>query len=545
MAYLDTYTAPLTASTSAHLLRRATFGPTQQEIADFTGKTAVQAVETLINNAGYTATPPPPVEMDESRSDAGQTFLNKPYNGSRAFTYFTYLQYWWIGLMTEQNGYPSILEKLTAFWQNHFVVAYTGVGDYRFTDRYLRFLRSNALGNFKSMTIGITKDPAMLIFQNGNENEKAHPNENYGRELQELFTVGQKDFAGNHNYTEQDVKAAAQVLTGWQATNRYSTSTASFDAVFNPERHDTSDKVFSAKYNGTIVTGKSGPTAGDEELSELVNMLLRHPETPKSICRKLYRWYVNSNVTPEIENQVIIPLASFFSSSENNFEIAPVLRKLLTSNIFFDTINIGAIVKSPAELMIGSLRLFNQPVPNIVSEYASFRVMMEFLRSSMVSMSLSLLDQPSVFGSPPYYQTGYSKNWINGTTLGLRGSRTDSLVYPYLIIKPGYILGIDILSKLKAIQPNFADVASTPAITCEQVLAELSKNLFSTTLSQNQKNFLIDSIMMMNSSPRTTWQREWDAYRTTPNDASKQSVVLWRCRAMFKHMLRMAEYQIF
>lgn len=545
MAYLDTYSTPLTEANTAHLLRRATFGPTQQEINKLTGKTALQAFDVLLSNVAYKKTPPPPVEMDESRSDAGQQFLNKPYNGGRAYTYFTYIQYWWIGLMTEQDGYPSLLDKLTAFWQNHFVVAYTGVGDYRFTDRYLRLLRANALGNFKSLTVEVSKDPAMLIFQNGNENEKAHPNENYGRELQELFTVGQKDFVGNHNYTEQDVKAAAQVLTGWQATNRYSTSTTSFGAVFNPERHDSSDKVFSEKYNNTVIAGKTGSTAGEEELDALVNMLLRHPETAKSICRKLYRWYVNPNVTQDIEDQVIIPLALFFSSSENNFEITPVLRKLLTSNIFFDQSNVGAIVKSPSELMIGAMRFFDQPVPSITTEYAPFRIMMDFIRSSMVSMSLNFLDQPSVFGSPPYYQTGYSRNWINGTTLGIRGSRTDSLVYPYLTIKPGYVLGIDVLSRLKEIQPNFSDLSGTPAITCEEVLAGLSRNLFATSLSQSQKDFLIDSIMMMNSSPRTTWQREWDAYRAAPNDATKQNVVLWRTRALLKHMLRMAEYQIF
>jgi uncharacterized protein (DUF1800 family) len=545
MAYLDTYTPPLTSSMAAHLLRRATFGPTQQEISSLTGLTATQAVDILLGNATFRATPPPPVEMDPARSDAGQTFLDKPFNDTRAPVYNNYILFWWIGLMTEQNGHPSVLEKLTAFWQNHFVVAFSSVVDYRLVDRYLRFLRTNALGNFREMTIGMTTDPAMLLYQNGNENAKEHPNENYARELQELFTVGQKDFAGNNNYTEQDVKEAARVLTGWQVINSFKVGSTSFGSVFTPVRHDTSSKTFSSFYNNTVIAGRDGQGAGDAELADLVNMLLSHPETPKFICRKLYRWYVNPNVTQEIEDQVIIPLANFFASASNNYAIAPVLKKLLCSDIFFDIRNIGAIVKSPAEFMIGTIRLFDQPVPDMTTEYGAFRVMMNFLSNHMNLMQLSFLNQPSVFGSLPYYQTGYSKNWINGTTLGLRGARTDGLVYPWLEIKPGYILGFDMLKKLKSIQPNFSDVANTPAITCEDVLAELSKNLFSTELSQTQKDFLIDNIMMMNNSARTTWVREWNAYRTTPTDVNKENAVLARTKALLKHMLRMAEYQLF
>ncbi|WP_310589630.1 DUF1800 family protein [Dyadobacter sp. CY351] len=531
--------------TAAHLLRRATFGPTQQEIADFTGKTASEAIDILINNATFRAAPNPPIEMDETRADFGQSYLDKPFDGGRNFAYTSYIQYWWIGLMTEQNNKPSVLEKLTAFWQNHFVVTSGTVLDYRLIFNYLNLLRSGSLGSFRDMVANVTKDAGMLIFQNGNENAKEHPNENYGRELQELFTVGQKDFSGNNNYTEQDVKAAAQVLTGWQVINYAKYNSSSTQVTFNPTRHDEGAKSFSAKYGNTIIAGVSGPTAGDVELASLVTMLLSHSETSKFICRKLYRWYVSANVTDEIENQVIVPLAAFFASSGNNFAIAPVIRKLLSSNIFYDQRNAGALIKAPSELMIGTLRLFGQKVPDMKTDTVAFRKMMTWLNASMIAQQLNFLNQPSVFGSLPYYQTGYTRNWINETTLGLRGSRTDALVYQSIEIKPGSKLGINVLGILSALQPNFSDVTGTPAITCEQVLAELSKNLFATSLSSQQKDFLIDSIMMMNSSPRTTWTREWDAYRAAPNDMTKQNTILWRTRALLKYMLRMAEYQLF
>lgn len=545
MAFLDTYNTPLSEEKSAHLLRRATFGPTRSEISALIGKTAEQAVDILISNSGFRASAPPPVELESGRSDSGQPFITKPYDDSRAPTYNNYIRYWWIGLMSEQNGRPSVLEKLTSFWQNHFVTAYGYVEDYRFTYKYLQFLRANALGNFRNLVIGMTKDASMLIYQNGNENSKERPNENYGRELQELFTVGQKDYAGNHNYTEDDVKSAARVLTGWQVTNRKVNGSTSFDTIFNPDRHETSDKAFSSKYNSTVIAGRSGSGAGEAELADLVSMLLGHPETPKFICRKLYRWYVNNNVTQEIEDNVIVPLANFFASPANNYSITPVLRKLLTSEIFFDQRNSGAIIKSPAELLIGAVRIFDIAVPNQTTEYKPFLNMMSFLASSMYMLQLNFLNQPSVFGSLPFYQTGYSRNWINGTTLGLRGSRTDSLVYPFVELDAGKLLGIDILARLREAQPNFTDVAGTPAITSEQALAALSKNVFAVDLTQTQKDFLMDSIMLMNSSPRTTWVHEWNAYRADPSDMNRQNTILWRCRALLKHMLRMAEYQLF
>lgn len=544
MAYLDTYSARLSTNAAAHLLRRATFGPTKQEIKDFTGITATEAVDRLIGNASYRASPPPPVEMDENRGDLGQTFLNKPFYGDRAFEYFSFIRYWWIGLMTEQNGHPSVLEKLTAFWQNHFAITHSAVGDYRYTDRYLRLLRGNALGNFRTLVIEITKDPSMLVFQNGNANSKASPNENYGRELQELFTVGQRNFAGEPNYTESDVKAAARVLTGWEVLNLWENGSTSIGSRFQPDWHETSDKAFSSHYNNVTIKGRSGANAGDQEIAELIGMLLNHRETPKFICRKLYRWYVNPTVTQEIEDNVIVPLAEFFASTKNNYAIAPVLQKLLTSDIFFAADNIGAIIKSPSEFMIGMIRHFNQPVPDMTTEPAAFRRMMEFQEWAMTSMQLKLLEQPLVFGSVPYYQTGYSKNWINGTTLGIRNSYMDAMVYPWLQIKPDYKLGINYLKWLRDLQPDFSNVNATESISCEQVVNAFCENLYATELTRKQKDYLIDTIMMR-SIPRTSWPYEWNAYRKAPQDVNAQNPILWRCEPLMRYMLRMAEYQVF
>ncbi len=139
-------------------------------------------------------------------------------------------------------------------------------------------------------------------------------------------------------------------------------------------------------------------------------MLLAHPHSPRFICRKLYRWYVNPNVTQAIEDNVIVPLAQFLASPANNWAIQPVVVKLLTSQVFFDAANIGAIVKSPVELAVGSMRFFNQSVPVLPTEYTAFKTYFDFLFYRMQDMQMPILDQSSVQGYEAYYQTGLFQN---------------------------------------------------------------------------------------------------------------------------------------
>lgn len=544
MSYLNQNTTPLTAKTAAHLLRRATFGPTQQEITDFMGLMPVQAVQRLIDNVSLTLDSSEPIDLEMGSPNFSKAYMNLPFNLAREFDLSIYVSYWWVGLMAEQKGKPSLLEKLTAFWQNHFVVVQSEIGDYRMIYQYLQLLRHTCLGSFKTMAVEMTKNAGMLLYQNGSSNEKEHPNENYARELQEIFVVGQKNFAGNINYTEDDVKEAARVLTGWTVQNHRLNGSTSFGVNFTPSKHDTTNKTFSSYYNNTIITGRTGATAGNDELNELIDMLLRHAETPRFICRKLYRWYVNPNITQTIEDNVIIPLAQLFSSTQNNYRIQPVLEKLLTSDIFYDQANVGAVIKAPSEFFIGMVRFFNQPVPDIKTDSAAYKELIEWVKRGIRIMQMDILDHPSVFGYPPYYQIGYSKNWINGATLFQRGEYSDSFVWPWKQIKPGYKLGIDILAWVRTFQPNFSDTAASPPISCEQVLEGLSKNLFAADLFQSQKDFLIDTIMMK-GLPRNSWKIEWNGYRTNPANVNNTNACQYRCQVLMEYMLRMAEYHVF
>lgn len=548
MSLLDTYTQPLTAQTAAHLLRRATVGPTQQEIAVFTGLSATQAVRQLSDFSESILSAPVAIDSSVSAT-AGQPFLTKPYSDTSNGLYLTSIKYWWLALMTTQKTPVNLLDKLTLFWQNHFVVTSDVVSDYRFINRYLLLLRNNAMGSFETLLTEISKDPAMLRYLNGNENQKGHPNENYARELQELYTVGLTDANGAKNYSEDDVKAAARVLTGWACTNYATAGTTSIDPAFDISKHDSTDKVFSSGYNNTVISSRPGTpngftTTGEAELAALVTMLLNHPNTPRFMCRKLYCWYVNPTITPAIETDVIGPLAAFFASPENNYAIRPVLEKLLTSQAFFSNATIGAIIKSPVELVLGALRFFEQPVPDMVTDTNAFRNYFAFACDAMRSMEFEVLNQSSEFGYEPYYQTGYSRTWLTSVTIAERSKFTDTLVERSVGIKPGYSLGIDLQSWARGLQSNFNSVSVTTAITCEQVLASFTDNLFAVNLSQNQKDFLIDTIMMKNA-PRSSWPTEWNAYRNAPNDTGKRTLVMGRLESLMKYLLRMAEYQIY
>lgn len=563
---LNAYTQPLTVGQAAHLLRRATFGPTHANIAAFTGVSSTLAIQTLLDNINQN--PPPPVDLNDAKTTVGQEYVNTVYDSTlgRNFDFRFYYKYWWINMMTTQNGNPSIIDKMTLFWQNHFVTTEAAVDEYRAIYKYFMKVRSHSLENFKDFVRDITYEPAMLKYLNGHDNQKGTggvaSNENYARELQELFVVGAKDFAGNNNYTENDVKAAARVLTGWRYRNFYTNGTTFVESYFTSTRHDTASKVFSASYqNKTINTPTTFPgynNAGEFEIDELLNMLFAHPETPKFICRKLYRFFVNPNVTQEIEDNVIIPLANIFKSPDpitgRTFEIKPIIYKLLSSEHFYDVGNIGAIIKSPAEFVIGAYRFFNFQVPaidsgNLINSIKNHRVYAQYLYDRMNEMQMALLDQATVFGYDAYFQTGYSRNWINTSQIGLRNSFTDRLISGRTVVSgitPLVTIKIDMLAMVDLTNVNHNPTIPLPpnydVTNCVHIVDLVTMNLFATELSANQKTFLIDTIFMINQ-PRTNWPTQWAAYKSNPTTTNINTVKS-KLEALMKYLLRMAEYSI-
>lgn len=470
------------------------------------------------------AAPAPPVD-----ADTGSTFVNLPFNADKQGRQQTWLKSWWLGSMLTQP--PSLVEKMTLFWQNHLVVSTNTISDPRVMYAYQQLLRTNALGNFRTLIIQITKNQAMLRYLNGNTNSKLRPNENYARELQELFTIGVKKPDGSANYTEDDVKAAARVLTGWIDFGFRDSVNPTFGTSFSVDRHDTTNKQFSTFYQSRVIVGRSTPTAGDEELTDLVNMILGQAETARNICREIYRFFVGANITTTIERDIIEELARIFRV---NYDIRAVMSALFRSQHFYETNQVGSVLKSPIDLVVGTLRYFELPQPaSMATAPADFYSYTNYMLSRTREQQQEVLTQATVFGWPPYYDVGYYKIWINSSTISARARFTDDLVLGNFRVN-GVAIQIDSIA--------WARRTSNPADALVLV-NELTANLFAVALPQSQKDYLIDQVLNPGLS-RMAWTSEWNNYMANQSDPRLTRSVRGKLNNLFTFMLRMAEYQM-
>jgi uncharacterized protein (DUF1800 family) len=211
-----------------------------------------------------------------------------------------------------------LLEKMSLFWHSHFACRDQNIFQQQ---NLLQIIRTNALGGFKDLLFGVSKSAAMLSFLNNQQNKKQHPNENFAREVMELFTLGRG------NYTEEDVKEAARAFTGWGFRVKG-------EFVFRKMQHDDGSK---------IVLGKTGNFDGDDVL----NILLDQKQTAKYITQKIYKYFVNDN----IDNSKVEWLSARFYKSSYN--IQELMKDIFSSDWFYDEKNIGAKIKSPVELLVG------------------------------------------------------------------------------------------------------------------------------------------------------------------------------------------------
>ncbi|HMP94092.1 MAG TPA: DUF1800 domain-containing protein, partial [Phnomibacter sp.] len=495
MPFIQPYNSPLTAAEAAHLLRRTTAGPTQAEVDAFTGLTATEAVNQLINNINLSAGPP--VNLHRGSPDYGLPLsFTEPFDGTKANGRLNSVRWWWLSRFLDYQQPPNLLEKLALFWQNHFVVSTDTVTDYRFIFEYLQIIRQHALGNFRQFIKAIAINAAMLDYLDGDKNTNTSPNENFARELQELFVVGEKNADGLPNYTEQDIKEAARALTGWRHLNYRVAGSTEVGVEFRIARHDKNNKQFSHYYGNTVITGNSTANAGHIELDALINMLLNHPETPKFICRKWYRWFVNTTITQQAEAEVIVPLAQLFASPGNNFEIAPVLRQLLSSQAFFNIENRGALIKSPLELVAGAYRFYQVPVPNGFTNAEGAYRYLNTTYNTLRDMQMPLTMQETVFGFEPYYQVAQSRGWVNSATLAIRYAFFETLANPTYTVTGTQRLGANLLQWAMQLQPNFSDVVATPAISAEFLVQQFTRHLLVFSPSDHLMNVLTDEVFM-------------------------------------------------
>jgi len=529
MSGLTPYSGPWDTEAVVHLLKRAMFGAAPQDISYFKGLSMSQAVDELLNPPA--ALPFLPLkDYDTSTAEmpdsivAGTTWVNDyskdPIVQSGRIEC---LKRWTAGVMINQDR--SVREKMGLFWHNHFATETSVVAEPHALYKHYTLFRSNALGNFKALVRAITIDPAMLLYLNGFQNNKTAPDENYARELQELFTLGK---ANNPNYTEDDVKAAAKVLTGWRIDLPTTSSS------FNSAQHDTTSKQFSSFFNNTVIAGRSGATAGDDELDDLLNMIFsKKAEVSQFIVKKIYRWFCYYTIDAAAQANVIAPLAQIFQ--DNNWEIKPVLDALFKSEHFFDALNRGCLIKSPIELSIGLCREFSLVFPDAVTEYKEASNMWDFIRWENTLSTQEYGDPPSVAGWPSYYQAPqFYELWINSDTLPKRNHFTDTLVWN------GYSRG----GKTLKVDPvAFAMQLSNPGdpnILIDDSLAIL----YRVPVSDTSKNTIKTTILLSGQTSDYYWTNAWNAYLANPTDTMAYQTVYIRLRDLYRYFMNLAEYHL-
>jgi uncharacterized protein (DUF1800 family) len=526
---LDEYTGPWTATQAAHLIRRTMFGAKKAEIKSISAMKMTDAVDLLLQ------TPPTPAQPVNDYNDVntdkladkvvpfGQPWANLATRDIEIeFWKNVSLKCWWFNNIIEQKY--SIQEKMLLFWQNHIPIQFFEVYDARHSYRYLSMLRQHSLGNFKSMVKAVTIDPAMLFYLNGHDNVKAAPDENYARELQELFCIGK---GPDSKYTEEDVQAAARVLTGWKSDYNKP------NVTFNTNDHDYGDKVFSAFYGNKIIKGIQGTNGGSTELDQMLDMIFANPECAKHIVRKLYRFFVYHTIDAATETNVIVPLAQLFQSS--GFDIKKVMSKLLKSEHFYDVLNRGAIIKTPLDFTLGMLREYDMLKPDKTNLKEMF-----WVRANMYwwirDMLLDIGDPPNVAGWPAWYQTPqFDKYWISTTTLPKRGSLSDMMIYWGYENKDKSIrYGIDEFAFTKTLTKP-----EDPNLLIEEVLSLFLSINVSTAAKQNLKSILLDK-----QDQDYYWTNAWLDHIKNPNDAMKKDNVKWKLKAFYQYVMQMEEYQL-
>lgn len=485
--------APLGTKNAAHLLRRLTFGPSRSDIDLFSGYSINQALDILFSDQDP---PVPPVDIKTGQSwvHPGPTEANSDGSELMDMTFA-----WWINLMRTSGN--SIAERMVWFLHTHFPTISSRINRGTAIYYQLMLFRHFALGNFRELSKKICYDNAMLLHLDGRLNDVGRPNENFAREYFELFTIGKGEQSGPDDYstyTEQDVIEASKVLSGYNTDWTYTNIDPDTGVAMGVLRgsgniatnHDASVKQFSERFQHTIIqpseiiNNRATKEAALDELDQLVNMIFSQEATSRYICRRLYRFFVYYNITQEIENDIIGPLAQTFIAGD--FEIRPVLEQLFRSTHFFDLDNgtetddvRGGIIKSPMEIVLGTFRFFDIQIPDPITNLDLFYSTGNELLNMIRAQGLEFYEPYDVAGYEAYYQEpAYNRNWITVNNLARRyqissnillgqTDRNDNLLYKLDILDYCRNEGID-LNSPQAIVTYFVTYLLPEQITAER-----------------------------------------------------------------------------
>jgi Protein of unknown function (DUF1800) len=398
---------------AAHLLERAGFGGTPDEIETLARMTPAQAIARLVrfegtdtshlapfdpsgvHDPGLEPFPPsrPAVTALAEKTGEALGIKVKPTGNRRlqpvVDKFFYWLRasvletnrvaYWWANRMVASPR--PLQEKMALFWHGHFAVNEAKVRDYRKLLGELELFQKQGTGSFRNLMVAVAQDPAMLAFLDAGVNVKGAPNENFAREIMELFTMGV------NNYTEKDIREAARAFTGWNYVD--------LQFVVNDDKHDDGEKIF---------LGKTGRFDG----VDVINIIMDQPVTAEFIAGKIYRFFVRQEISPLLQRKLGSELR------EANYEIAPLLETIFLSRDFYSPASVGTQIKSPVQLAVSTYRKMGlKEVPGVPD-----------FNSGTSALGQRLFSPPTVAG------WAQGRSWITPGLLLERGNFARDVLFP-------------------------------------------------------------------------------------------------------------------
>jgi uncharacterized protein (DUF1800 family) len=526
---LEPFSGEFTDRHLAHLIKRISFGVNPDELNTFRNRGISAVLDHYFSNR---IDFPEPVNnynnIDSEKIDPevneGDSFVLAKFDNELEGDRIISLKAWMIRRILDSQS--SIQEKMILFWWSYLPIKMWDVFVSKNCYRYFKMLERHSLGNFRELIKDLTIDPAMLIFLSGAFNNKYTPDENFARELQELFCIGKGKDAG---YTEEDVRAVARVLTGWTIDWESIQNTGAPQSIFNPEMHFTGEKRFSAFYGNRVIQGREGAD-GALELDELLDMIFTNSETAKHISRKIYAFFVSTEISESAERNVITPLAGIIR--QNNYDIAPALRVLLSSAHFFHPHIMGVMIKNPLDFTLGLWKNFEMKKAANPQEE---RDLYGGILWQTANIGMEIGDPPNVAGWPPYYQTPmYDKIWINSDTIAKRIFLCDSMIFWGYRLTGSQFITADILEFVKKLSrpedPNL-------------LIHEASVTIMGVGLSESFVD-LVKQILLSGQDQDYYWTGAWLTYMANPEDLENKNVILNRLNPAFQRLLQLAETQL-
>lgn len=543
MPSLAPKTSALGFDNAYHLLRRTTYNVTKARIADFAAKTPQDAITALFTFAA----PVPPAPLN----NVGETIVPTATNPTITDTQNTANSvrndlYWWLHSALKD---PSAQHRI-AFFLHLMFVADDNTSYWTNYD-YKELLRFHANGSLKDLAIRMTMNPRMLLYLNNNVNQNTSPNQNYAREFLELFTIlkGPQIATGNYtNYTELDVQQAAKVFTGFTLTSsihldKFARLTA-LDAVtqlpageIKTNKHDTGSKTFSSAFAAQTIAGGNTDATIRAELQNFVNMIFNQDETAKAYCRRMYRYFVGRDITPDIEAGIITPMA--VSLKADNYNILPTLGTLLKSKHFYDeedTISgdqtYGSLTRSPLELYLHLFSLLQLQMPAYTANPSAIHSLMGVVNTYSTNMGMPIFRPQSVNGYSGYSSSPhYDKNWITTSSLRIRYNNTIDYLINGLTYN-GFLFKLNTATFVRD-----SGYFSAPAVA-DTLLTEFLEMMFAFVPDSTRYDYF--KTAFLNNLSVINWQNEWNNFISTGN-ASSVKIALDR---LVKAMVKSPEFQI-